>query len=189
MHYREDSKGVPRVNVSISFAEQEWYKVLTWKVTSITQLEERVLVAAGISMLWAPQNPRGVLVYGYQGKVGYSLMNFLEPKAGGAMVIAYLPEGRPVCLDQIRDRFLYPTSESLAAYANTNLGEEGGDDLDDALSPTREEVIVISSEGSDRSRECLIPRSPRAGPLQGAVNEPVNEPTGDDVDVPTDAAE
>ncbi|KAM0070511.1 hypothetical protein Hdeb2414_s0001g00013991 [Helianthus debilis subsp. tardiflorus] len=54
MHYREESEGVHRVNVSINFAEQEWYKVLTRKVTSITQLEERVLVAAGMSMLWAP---------------------------------------------------------------------------------------------------------------------------------------
>ncbi|KAJ0700216.1 hypothetical protein HanOQP8_Chr10g0365191 [Helianthus annuus] len=121
--------------------------------------------------------------------VGYSLMNVLDPKAGGAMVVAYLTEGRPLWLDQIRDRFLHPTSESLAAYANTVLGEDGGDDLDDVLSPTREEVIVLSSEGSDRSREGLIPCSPRAGPSQGAVNEPVNEPAGDDVDVPTDAAE
>ncbi|KAJ0591910.1 hypothetical protein HanHA300_Chr03g0078771 [Helianthus annuus] len=189
MHYREGSEGVPRVNVSIDFAQQKWYKVLTRKVTSITQLEERVLVAAGMSMLWGPQNPRGVPVYGYQGKVGYSLMNVLDPNAGGAMVVAYLPEGRPVWLDQIRDYFLHPTSESLAAYANTVLGEDGGDDLDHALSPTREEVIVLSSEGSDRSREGLIPRSPRAGPSQGAVNEPVNEPAGDDVDVPADAAE
>ncbi|KAJ0570455.1 hypothetical protein HanHA300_Chr05g0178191 [Helianthus annuus] len=189
MHYREESEGVPRVNVSIDFAEQGWYKVLTRKVTSITQFEEKVLVAAGMSMLWAPQNPRGIPVYGYQGKVGYSLMNVLDPKAGGAMVVAYLPEGKPVWLDQIRDRFLHPTSERLATYANTILGEDGGDVLDDVLSPTREEVIVLSSEGSDRSREGLIPRSLRAGPSQGAVNEPVNEPAGDDVDVPTDTAE
>ncbi|KAJ0789429.1 hypothetical protein HanPI659440_Chr05g0203461 [Helianthus annuus] len=175
MHYREESEGVPRVNVSIDFAEQEWYKVLTRKVTSITQFEERVLVAAGMSMLWALQNPRGVPIYGYQGKVGYSLMNVLDPKAGGAMVVAYLPEGKPVWLDQIRDCFLHPTSESLATYANTILGEDGGDVLDDVLSPTREEVIVLSSEGSDRSREGLIPCSPRAGPSQGAVNEPEEE--------------
>ncbi|KAJ0604893.1 hypothetical protein HanHA300_Chr02g0056821 [Helianthus annuus] len=141
-----------------------------------------------MSMLWAPQNPRGVPIYGYQGK-GYSLMNVLDPKAGGAMVVATLAEGRPLWLDQIQDRFLHPTSESLATYANTILGEDGGDDLDDVLSPTREEVIVLSSEGSDRSHEALIPRSPRAGPPQGTVNEPVNEPAGDDVDVPTDVAE
>ncbi|MFS7968063.1 hypothetical protein Hanom_Chr09g00793171 [Helianthus anomalus] len=175
MHYRKES--------------QEWYKVLTCKVTSITQLEERVLVAAGMSMLWAPQNPRGVPVYGYQGKVGYSFMNVLDLKAGGAMIVAYLPEGRPVWLDQIRDRFLYPTSESLATYANIILGEDGGDDLDDAINPTREEVIVLSSEGSDGSHEGLIPRSTRAGPSQGIVNEAVNEPAVDDVETPVDTTE
>ncbi|MFS7918811.1 hypothetical protein Hanom_Chr03g00205531 [Helianthus anomalus] len=167
----------------------EWYKVLTRKVTSITQLEERALVGAGMSMLWVPRNPRGVPVYGYQGKVGYSFLNVLDPKAAGAMVEAILPEGKSVWLDQIRDRLLHPTSDSFSAYANVILGEDDGVDLDDATDPNREEVIVLSSEGSDRSREGLIPRSPRAGPTQGAINEPVNEPAGDDVDVPSDAAE
>ncbi|KAJ0477233.1 hypothetical protein HanHA300_Chr13g0486071 [Helianthus annuus] len=68
MHYREEGEGVPKVNVYSNFTEQEWYKVLTRKVTSIIQLEERALVTAGMSMLWAPQNPRGVPIYGYQGK-------------------------------------------------------------------------------------------------------------------------
>ncbi|MFS7967838.1 hypothetical protein Hanom_Chr09g00790441 [Helianthus anomalus] len=36
MHYRDESEGVPHVNVSADFTEQEWYKVLTRKVTSIT---------------------------------------------------------------------------------------------------------------------------------------------------------
>ncbi|KAJ0463404.1 hypothetical protein HanHA300_Chr14g0515301 [Helianthus annuus] len=58
MHYRSESEGVPRVNVSISYTEQDWYTTLTRKVTPIIQLEERALVAAGMSMLWAPQNPR-----------------------------------------------------------------------------------------------------------------------------------
>uniref|UniRef100_A0A251TGS1 Uncharacterized protein n=1 Tax=Helianthus annuus TaxID=4232 RepID=A0A251TGS1_HELAN len=121
--------------------------------------------------------------------VGYSLLNVLDPKGAGAMVEAILPEGKPVWLDKIRDRFLHPTSDSFAAYANVILGEDDGDDLDDATDPTREEVIVLSSEGSDRSREGLIPRSPRVSPTQGTVNEPVNEPAGNDVDVPSDAAE
>ncbi|KAJ0611213.1 hypothetical protein HanHA300_Chr01g0012651 [Helianthus annuus] len=157
MHYREESEGVPRVNVSIDFAEQEWYKVLTRKVTSITQLEERVLVAAGMSMLWVPQNPRGVPVYGYQGKFGYSLMNILESKAGGAMVVAYLPEGKPVWLEQIRDRFLHPTSESLATYANTVLGEDGGDDLDDKKKEDK-------SEKKKKKAEETVTRVPRKQP-------------------------
>ncbi|KAL9993256.1 hypothetical protein Hdeb2414_s0013g00404811 [Helianthus debilis subsp. tardiflorus] len=121
--------------------------------------------------------------------VGYSLLKFLDPKAAGFMVEAILPEGKPVRLDQIRDRFLHDTSDIFAAYANIILGEDDGDDLDDAADPTREEIIVLSSEGSDRSREGLIPRSQRAGPTQGVVNEPINEPAGDDVDVPSDAAE
>ncbi|KAM0011727.1 hypothetical protein Hdeb2414_s0060g00761831 [Helianthus debilis subsp. tardiflorus] len=188
MHYREESKGIPRVNVSINFADQEWYKVLTWKVTSISQLEERALVGVGVSMLWVPQKPRGIPVYGYQGKVRYSLLNVLDPKAIGAMVEAILPEGKPVWLDQIRDHFLHPTSDSFAAYANAILCEDGGDDLDDTTDLTREEVIVLSSEGSDRECEGLILHSSRAGPPQGTGNEPMNEPTGEDVDVPVDDA-
>ncbi|MFS7908204.1 hypothetical protein Hanom_Chr01g00080461 [Helianthus anomalus] len=122
-------------------------------------------------------------------KVGYSLMNVLDPKAGGAMVVAYFPEGRPVLLNQVWDRFLHPTSESLATYANTILGEDGGDDLNDAINPTREEVIALSSEASDGSHEGLIPRSTRAGPPQWTVNEPVNESIVNDVETPVDTAE
>ncbi|KAJ0753880.1 hypothetical protein HanPI659440_Chr09g0340771 [Helianthus annuus] len=89
----------------------------------------------------------------------------------------------------IRDRFLHPTSESFASFANTILGEDDGSDFDNTTDPTREEVIVLSSEGYDRSREGLIPRSPRAGPAQGAANEPVNKPVGDDADPPVETAE
>ncbi|KAJ0666971.1 hypothetical protein HanPI659440_Chr17g0672661 [Helianthus annuus] len=69
MHYRAEDEGVPKVDVTINFAQQEWYKKLTYKATSISQIEERALVGAGMSMLWVPKNPRGVPVYGYQGKV------------------------------------------------------------------------------------------------------------------------
>ncbi|MFS8025405.1 hypothetical protein Hanom_Chr16g01474571 [Helianthus anomalus] len=96
--------------------------------------------------------------------VGYSLLNILDPKVGGSMIEAIQAEGKPTWLDQIRNHFLHPTSESFAAYANTILGE---DDVDDITDPTREEVIVLSS------------------PTQGAVNEPVNEPIGDDPSVET----
>ncbi|KAF5798576.1 hypothetical protein HanRHA438_Chr07g0304781 [Helianthus annuus] len=119
--------------------------------------------------------------------VGYSLLNVLDPRAGGAMVEAIQAEGKPTWLDQIRNRFLHPTSESFAAYANTVLGEDSGGGFDDTIDPTREEVIVLLSEGSARSRDGLTSRSPRVGPAQGAVNEPVDEPT--DVDVPVDTAE
>ncbi|KAF5821166.1 hypothetical protein HanXRQr2_Chr01g0010671 [Helianthus annuus] len=174
MHYRAESEGVPRVNVLVDFVEQKWYKVLTRKVTPIIQLKERDLVAVGLSMLWAPQNPRGFPIYGYQGK----------DIAGGAMVVAALPEGRPLWLKQIRNNFLHPTSVSMAAYANTVLGEDDGDDIADdidvGLTPTRGEVIILSSEKSTESCQDLIQRSSRAGPPRGTIHEPA----GDDVDPP-----
>ncbi|MFS7933254.1 hypothetical protein Hanom_Chr04g00377541 [Helianthus anomalus] len=126
------------------------------------------LVGAGMSMLWAPQNPKGIPVYGYQGKgisianlLGYSLLNVLDPKAAGAMVEAILPEGKPVW-----------------------------DGLDDTTDPTREEVIVLSSGGSDGSQEGLPFRPTSAGPPQGTVPEPVNEiAADDDVETAVDTAE
>ncbi|KAM0020385.1 hypothetical protein Hdeb2414_s0025g00666571 [Helianthus debilis subsp. tardiflorus] len=111
-------------------------------------------------------------------------MNVFDSKVGGAMVIAVLPEGRPLWVDQIKDNFLHPTSESMAAYANAMLGEDGMDDTDVDSVPAREEAIVLSSESSDESHEGLIRRSTRAGPPQGTVNEPV-----DDVETPVDTAE
>ncbi|KAM0049424.1 hypothetical protein Hdeb2414_s0008g00285761 [Helianthus debilis subsp. tardiflorus] len=182
MHYRAESERVPRVNVSVDFTEQEWYKVLTRKVTPIIQLEERALVAAGMSMLWATQNPQGFPIYGYQGKVGYSLINVFDPKAGGAMVVVTLPEGRPLWVEQIRDNFLHPTSESMVTYANTILAEDDMDDIDVDPVPTRGEVIILSSEGSDESHQDLIHRSARAGPQRGTVHEPV----ADDVETPVE---
>ncbi|KAJ0754037.1 hypothetical protein HanPI659440_Chr09g0342491 [Helianthus annuus] len=125
------------------------------------------LVGAGMSMLCIPKNPKGIPIYGYQGKVGYSLLNVLDTKAGGAVIEAIQPEGR------VGDR----------------RGEDDEDDFDDTTDPTRDEVIVLSSEGSDRSLEGLIPHSARAGPAQGAANEPVNEPVGDDADPPVETAE
>ncbi|MFS7888317.1 hypothetical protein Hanom_Chr00s000001g01593531 [Helianthus anomalus] len=180
MNYRADSEGVPCVNVLVDFTEQEWYKVLTREVTPIIQLEERALVAAEMSMLWAPQNPRGFLIYGYQGKGGYNLMNVFDPKAGGAMVVVVLPEGRPLGVEQIRDNFLHPTSESMATYAKTILGEDDGDDIDADLTPTRGEVIILSSEESAESYQDLIHHFARAGPPRGTIHEPV----ADDVDTP-----
>ncbi|KAJ0946815.1 hypothetical protein HanRHA438_Chr01g0008121 [Helianthus annuus] len=35
MHYRAESEGVPRENVSVDFTEQDWYTTLTRKVTPI----------------------------------------------------------------------------------------------------------------------------------------------------------
>ncbi|KAJ0442802.1 hypothetical protein HanRHA438_Chr16g0760311 [Helianthus annuus] len=158
MHYHLESEGIPRVNMSINFTEQEW-----------------ALVVAGMSMLWAPQNPRGFLVYGYRGKAGYSLMNVFDPKAGGAMVVASLPEGRPLWLDHIRDNFLHPSNESMANYANTILGDNGEDGIGFNVNPTREEPILLSSEESDDASFHLIRRSSRAGPQRGSSEEPASD--------------
>ncbi|MFS7984775.1 hypothetical protein Hanom_Chr11g00990521 [Helianthus anomalus] len=122
--------------------------------------------------------------------VGYSLLNVLDPKAAGAMVEAIFPEGKLVWLDQIRDRFLHPTSDNVAAYANAILGEDGGDDLDDTTDPTQGEVIILSSGGSDRSQEGLTSRPTRAGPPQGTAIWPVNvHVADDDVETAVDTAE
>ncbi|KAJ0442425.1 hypothetical protein HanIR_Chr16g0809131 [Helianthus annuus] len=109
-------------------------------------------------------------------------MNVFDPKAGGAMVVAALPEGRPLWVDQIRNNFLHPTGESMAAYANAILGEDDGDDIDVDSDPTRGEVIIRSSEGSDESHQDLICRSARAGPQRGIVHEPV----ADDIETPAE---
>ncbi|KAJ0713928.1 hypothetical protein HanPI659440_Chr13g0483971 [Helianthus annuus] len=180
MHYRAESEGVPCVNVSVDFTEQEWYKVLTRKVTPIIQLEERALVATGMSMLWVPKT-LGV----FRSMAGYSLINVFDPKAGGAMVVAALPEGRPLWVDQIRNNFLHPTGESVATYADVVLGEDDGDDIDVDSDPTREEVIILSSEGSDESHQDLIHHSARAGPQRGTVHELV----ADDKDTATAPSE
>ncbi|KAJ0952434.1 hypothetical protein HanPSC8_Chr02g0072191 [Helianthus annuus] len=128
-----------------------------------------------MSMLWAPLNPRGFPFYGYRGKARYSLMNVFYPKAGGAMVVAAFPEGRPLWLDQIRDNFLHPSNESLATYTNTILGDDGEGDIYFDVNPTQEEPILLSSEESDDASFHLIHRSSRAGPQRGPSKEPVVE--------------
>ncbi|MFS8021504.1 hypothetical protein Hanom_Chr16g01428141 [Helianthus anomalus] len=109
-------------------------------------------------------------------------MNVFDPKASGAMAVVVLPEGMPVWVDQIRNNFLHPTSESMATYANAVLGEDDGDDIDVDSAPTRGEVIILSSEGSDDSHQGLIHRSARAGTQRGTVHEPV----ADNVETPVE---
>ncbi|MFS7938069.1 hypothetical protein Hanom_Chr05g00435161 [Helianthus anomalus] len=109
---------------------------------------------------------------------GYSLMNVFDPKDGGAMVVASLLDGRPLWLEQIRDNFLHPSNESLAAYANAILGDDGEGDTDFDVNPTREEPIVLSS--ADDASFHLIRCYSRAGPQRG----PFVEPAADDVDTP-----
>ncbi|KAM0050434.1 hypothetical protein Hdeb2414_s0008g00297521 [Helianthus debilis subsp. tardiflorus] len=104
MHYQLESEDVPRVAVSIAFADEDWYKTLSRRATLMIQLEERALVAAGMSMLWVPRDPRVYLVYAHKGR-GYSLMNVFGPKVAGGMAVAALPEGDPGWVARIRDNF------------------------------------------------------------------------------------
>ncbi|MFS8025545.1 hypothetical protein Hanom_Chr16g01476331 [Helianthus anomalus] len=87
-----------------------------------------------MSLLWFPQNPRGYPVYGHKGK-GYSLINVFDPKVAGTMAVAVLPEGQPLLVDQIRDNFLHPSSESMDTYTNTILGDDDEDEIDIDINP------------------------------------------------------
>ncbi|KAF5789437.1 hypothetical protein HanXRQr2_Chr09g0371221 [Helianthus annuus] len=187
MTYRQVAQGIPRVDSLEDFAAQEWYGRITAKATAISQLDEMALVGAGMSMLWVPKHPLGQPVYSHRGKcmipsyvvVGYSLLNALDPKAAGAMVEAIQADGNPTWLDQIRDRFLHPTEQSLSRYAAEVLGEDVWDDF---VNSDQEDVIVVSSGSSGRGGEDLTSRSARAGTVPGGDAEPVHEVVGDDDD-------
>ncbi|KAJ0491851.1 hypothetical protein HanIR_Chr12g0568361 [Helianthus annuus] len=187
MTYRQVDQGIPRVEPLENFAAQEWYGRITAKATAISQLDEMALVGAGMSMLWVPKHPLGQPVYSHKGKcmipsyfvVGYSLLNALDPKAAGAMVEAIQADGNPTWLDQIQDRFLHPTEQSLNRYAAEVLGE---DVLGDFVNSDQEDVIVVSSGSSGRSGGDLTSRSARAGTVPGGNAEPVHEVVGDDDD-------
>ncbi|MFS8017429.1 hypothetical protein Hanom_Chr15g01380281 [Helianthus anomalus] len=160
MHYRSESEGVPRVAVSIAFVDEDWYKTLSRRTTLMIQLEERALVAASMSLLWVPHDPRAYPVYTHKGK-GYSLINVFDPKVAGGMVVAALPEGEPGWISRIRDNFLHPSNESMTAYGNVLLGVVV-DETDVYAIPTREELILLSSEESASSSHDLIHHSSRA---------------------------
>uniref|UniRef100_A0A251TWI3 Uncharacterized protein n=1 Tax=Helianthus annuus TaxID=4232 RepID=A0A251TWI3_HELAN len=179
MTYRQVDQGIPRVEPLEDFAAQEWYGRITAKATAISQLDEMALVGAGMSMLWVPKHPLGQPVYSHKGKFGYSLLNALDPKAAGAMVEAIQADGNPTWLDQIQDRFLHPTEQSLSRYAAEVLGEDVWDDFVDS---DQEEVIIVSSGSSGRGGADLTSRSARAGTVPGGNAEPVHEVVGDDED-------
>ncbi|KAJ0640243.1 hypothetical protein HanLR1_Chr16g0613151 [Helianthus annuus] len=152
MHYRAKSEGVPKVAVSVSFADQEWYKTQTRRPTLIIQLEEKALVAAGMSLPWVPREPRAFPVYAYKGK-GYSLMNVLDPKVAGEIATTLLPVRTPAWTARIRDNFLHPSSEDIAAYGTMILGAPSVAQADVGKSPTREGTILLSSEESTNSSQ------------------------------------
>ncbi|KAJ0743163.1 hypothetical protein HanPI659440_Chr10g0372671 [Helianthus annuus] len=163
MHYRTESEGVPKVVVAASYADKEWYKTVTRRPTPIIQLEEKALVAAGMSLMWVPREPTAFPVYACKGK-GYSLMNVFDLKVGGEIATTLLPEGEPAWTARIRDNFLHPSSESVTSYGTVILGAPfvAAADLD--KSPTREGTILLSSEESTGSSHGLIRHSSRQVP-------------------------
>ncbi|KAM0054425.1 hypothetical protein Hdeb2414_s0006g00194761 [Helianthus debilis subsp. tardiflorus] len=88
MHYRSVDEGIPKVDVLVGFAEQDWYKKITHKATAISQLKEMALVGAGMSLLWFPKNPLGVPVYGYQGKCEDDEDDSIDPTREEVVVLS-----------------------------------------------------------------------------------------------------
>ncbi|MFS8024104.1 hypothetical protein Hanom_Chr16g01459321 [Helianthus anomalus] len=165
MHYRSEGEGVPKMVIGDSYADRDLYKTLTRVPTAIFQLEEKALVATG----------------------GYIVMNVLDPEVGGEITARLLPEGDKPWVDQIRDNFLHPSSESLNAYIATPLGACLPVSIKPQVGkpPARDEAILLSSEESTGSSHGLIHRSTRAGqrarPAQAsggdaASNPPTAEP-------------
>ncbi|MFS7928475.1 hypothetical protein Hanom_Chr04g00321181 [Helianthus anomalus] len=133
--------------------------------TPIIQLEEKALVAAWMNILWVPRDPRASPLYAYKNK-GYCLTNIFDPSVGGEMTGMFLSAGEPTWVDRIRDNFLHPSSENLAAFGVILLGVPLVVKPGPGKSPTRKGTILLSSEESTRSSHGLIHRSSRAGPLQ-----------------------
>ncbi|KAJ0539992.1 hypothetical protein HanRHA438_Chr00c33g0855381 [Helianthus annuus] len=102
----------------------------------------------------------------------YNLMNVFDPKLVGGIAMAALLEGEPGWVARIRDNFLHPSNESMATYANTILGDDNEDETDVDAIPTREELILLSSEESASSSHDLIHRSSRVGLQRGPTQEP-----------------
>ncbi|KAJ0807994.1 hypothetical protein HanLR1_Chr00c0866g0778101 [Helianthus annuus] len=103
-------------------------------------------------------------IYAYKGK-GYNVMNVLDPEVGGEITARLFPEGEKPWVDQIRDNFLHPSSESLIAYIATPLGACLPVSIKPQVGepPARGEAILFSSEESTGSSHGLIHRSTRAG--------------------------
>ncbi|KAF5807148.1 hypothetical protein HanXRQr2_Chr05g0230301 [Helianthus annuus] len=143
MHYHSNSEGVPKLQVC-SHADQQWYKTLTRTPTAMLQLDEKALVATGMSLLWLPKNPRAAPIYAYKDKA-YNLMNALDPEVGGEMVTQLLPEGEIPWVEQIQDNFLHPTPESLNTYIAIPTGARPlvSTSSEVGKSPTREGVILL----------------------------------------------
>ncbi|KAJ0947067.1 hypothetical protein HanRHA438_Chr01g0011051 [Helianthus annuus] len=139
MHYRAESEGVPR-------------------------LKERDLVAVGLSMLWAPQNPRGFPIYGYQGKdivVINSLVKTMEMTLLMILMLALLllvgklsslssEKSTESCQDLIQ-------RSSRAGPPRGTIHEPAGDDVDPPVvnpqGETAKEVETRKKRKGDKTEE------------------------------------
>ncbi|KAJ0800043.1 hypothetical protein HanPI659440_Chr03g0098411 [Helianthus annuus] len=131
MYYRVEHKGVPKVVLVDSCDDCAGSGIKpSQRFLPRFQLGEKALVAAGMSLLWVPRDPRAALVYAYKGKryslfvvvlffsffvtylffvlVRYSLMNVFDPEIGGEMTGMLLPAGEAAWVDRIRDTFYIP---------------------------------------------------------------------------------
>ncbi|KAF5805794.1 hypothetical protein HanRHA438_Chr05g0223021 [Helianthus annuus] len=68
MQFRRPEEKVPKERV-VACEGTPWYEALTTPLTLMWQLVEDALVAIGISMLWAPDNPPEAPAYGYDRRV------------------------------------------------------------------------------------------------------------------------
>ncbi|MFS7919116.1 hypothetical protein Hanom_Chr03g00209081 [Helianthus anomalus] len=127
----------------MSFADQQWYKTLIARPTTMLQLDEAALAAAGVSMLWALKNPRHAPAYRYKNR-----HKNLDPKVGGGIAARILLEGELPWLEQIKDSF--NTEESLATYDFTLTGAHSPVYARSKAmkSLARGETILLSSEES-----------------------------------------
>ncbi|KAJ0612253.1 hypothetical protein HanHA300_Chr01g0025481 [Helianthus annuus] len=158
------------------------------------QLDEKALMAVGMSMLCVPKNLRPAPIYAYKGKgkpcwllsftfallydrlfikisfAAYRLINALDPKIGGEMIGRILPEGELPWLEQIRDYFHHPTVESLSVHVAIPTGMHPSASVKPEVvqSPAQGETILLSSEESTASSNGLIHRSraTREGPQE-----------------------
>ncbi|KAJ0804961.1 hypothetical protein HanPI659440_Chr02g0044091 [Helianthus annuus] len=68
IHYRNESEGVPKIMIGGSYADRDWYKTLTKTPTAMLQLEEKDLVATGMSLMWVPKDLRAAPINAHKGK-------------------------------------------------------------------------------------------------------------------------
>ncbi|MFS7954406.1 hypothetical protein Hanom_Chr07g00629881 [Helianthus anomalus] len=151
MHYDVQSEGVPKMLIGGSYTDQQWYKTLTKSATAMLQLDEKALVAVGMSLCGC-RGTHGQHQYVHtRSKIKD---NFLHPTPDSLNTYIATPIGAPP-----------PPS------TRSKVGK----------SPTREGTILLSSEESTGSSHGLIHRSTRrythAQPVQVSGGDAASKPS------------